>query len=122
ASKGKARWTGPQEQATRIVGIPGDPGEFVYIKSNSLNPNDSYTVPAGKQLMVTAVGSSHDCFSAQVRDYRTVLLYVEFQPGNLFYKLPPPGIPIESGRVVNPLADSPADPYAGRVIGYLIDE
>jgi hypothetical protein len=120
-SKEKARSTDPHEQAVRIIGLPGDPREFVYIRSNPSNPNDSYTVPAGKRLVVTGIGSSHDCLWASVRDYNALLLYVEPLSGSLFYQVPAPGIPIASGRVVNPVAVSSADPYPGRIIGYLVD-
>lgn len=104
-------------KAVHIVGLPGDPREFVYIKTNLMNPNLSYTVPPGKRLIVTGIGTAVESPWASVRRDRTTLQYVEVPAGALFYSVPAPGIPIESGGVVNPVAESPQ----GRVIGYLID-
>ena len=105
-------------KAVHIVGLPGDPREFVYIKTNLANPNLSYTVPPGKRLIVTGIGSAVECPWASVRQDRTTLQYVEVPAGALFYSVPAPGIPIDSGGVVNPVAESPQ----GRVIGYLIEQ
>jgi hypothetical protein len=120
--KPKVHAVDPEDPAVRVVGILGDTRDFVYIRSNPANPNLSYTVPAGKKLIVTAVGSSSDFIWASVRDYRSAVLYAESTPGELFYEVPAPGLPFGSGRIVNPVAESSAAPYTGRVIGYLIDE
>lgn len=120
--KPKVHAAAPEDPTVRVVGIPGDTRDFVYIRSNPANPNSSYIVPDGKKLIVTAIGSSSDFIWASVRDYRSTLLYVESTPGELFYEVPAPGIPFVSGRTVNPVAESSAAPYTGRVIGYLINE
>lgn len=121
-SLGKAQLLEPaQDGAVHIVGLPGDPREFVYIRSNPGNPNLSYRVPVGKRLIITGIGASSECTSVQVRDYRVQLLLADLEPGELYYEVPKPGIPVSGGRIVNPLSDGGLDAFAGRAFGYLID-
>jgi hypothetical protein len=118
----KAHSTAPESPSVRVVGIPGDTRDFVYIRSIPADPNFSYRVPAGKKLIVTAFGSSTDFTWASIRHYRSTVQYADSTPGKLFYEVPAPGIPFAGGTIVNPVAESTVAPFTARAIGYLIDE
>jgi hypothetical protein len=104
----------------RVVGIPGDPREYVYFAEGGFGVG--FVVPQGRRLIVTAIGGSAAGSAAAIRDNGFELLYVELAPGNLYYQIPAPGVPVESGHLVQALSWGSGVPFSGRAIGYLIDE
>jgi len=119
-TRGKVRSTDDPSRDVRIVGIPGDPRDFVYFRETAQGPGFGFQVPVGKRLIVTAVGSAYDPTEAFLYENGNRVQRVELGLGRMFYAFPQPGMIIEGGRLAQVYATAPVYP-AGRAIGYLVD-
>lgn len=115
----KARPASTTPTPLHVVGIPGDPREFVYFREGGFGIG--FEVPTGKRLIITAMGGTVESLAAGLRVNTAPVLYAELPPGQLYYEIPGPGIPVEQGQLVQVLSYSSPLPFTGRAIGYLVD-